>query len=187
MIQKRVIKTHPKHNVVRIQVEAKAPRRRRRTIRRIVSKPKPRVSIEKVKIEMQPVLVDNFVSLQKAMINLASKLDSANVRNEKVILNLAEKLENVSAKIEKLLELFEISAKSLAKRDFKIAGEINSEVMTKLNDLSEQNKLIARGVSLMHEAHSEVPVLSYPPQNQPPIIEEEYKKSVSFKPFNSPE
>jgi len=173
MIKKRVIKTiktHPKHNIVKIQVEAKAPRRRRRTLRRVVPrpKPKPRVSVEKVKIEMQPILVDNFVSLQKAM------------------LNLAEKLGNVNNKITQLLELFEISAKELAKRDFKI-GESNPDIMKKLDELSEQNKIMARGLSLMHEAHSETPVLTYPTLNPQPIVEEEYKKSVSFKPLNSPE
>jgi len=160
-------KSHPKHNIVKIQVEAKQPKRRRV----IVSRRKPRVSVERVKIEMQPVLVDNFVSLQKVM------------------LSLADKLEHVSSKMERLLELFEVSAKSLAKKDFKFSAESNPELVRKLNDISEQNKVIARGLTLMHEAHSESPALSYSgaPQPQPPIIEEEYKKSVSFKPLNPSE
>jgi len=92
---------------------------------------------EKVRVEMQPVLVDNFIALQRVMVNLASKFDSLN------------------AQLTKLLNTFEMSAKTLAKKGFKLeAGESegNEEVLGKLSELSEQNKIIARGMTLMHEA-----------------------------------
>ena len=127
---------------------------------------------------MQPILVDNFIALQKVMINLANKLD------------------DVSTKMEKLLDLFELSAKTLAKKDFKLAGEGSPEVLKKLGELSEQNKIIARGLTLMHEAApapmpiqapQPVPVSapSAPPIPTPSLKTEEYKKSIPFKPLKT--
>ena len=154
---------------------------KKKTTRKKVSKPK--VSVEKVRIEMQPILVDNFTALQRVM------------------MNMAEKLSDVSDKMEKLLELFETSAKTLAKKDFKLAGETSPEIIKKLNDLSEQNKVIARGLTLLHEP-APVPItppmpapvpMSAPKPSMPPkpspkktgLEKEEYKKSISFKPLKS--
>lgn len=134
---------------------------------------RPRVSTQKVEIKMQPVLVDNFVALQKVMINLANKLD------------------DVSTKMEKLLDLFELSAKSLAKKDFKLAGE-SPEILKKLDNLAEQNKVIARGLTLMHEATQPAPIIAQPAAPSAPSMPtpmpvprptpiEEYKKSSPFK------
>lgn len=83
---------------------------------------------EKDKVEH--VLIENFVSLQKVMTNLAVKFDS------------------LSSQISKLLELFEISAKTLAEK-----GEIGGDkkVAEKLDNLLEQNKIIAKGITLLHE------------------------------------
>ncbi len=136
---------------------------------------KSKTPAQKIQIQMQPILVDNFVSLQKVMINLASKLD------------------NLTTKIEKLLKLFELSAKKLAKKDFSL-GEENPEIIKRLKGLSEQNKIIARGMTLMHEEMQkpprqivpppriQPPPTQVPPTPQPPTAptskpEEEYKKS----------
>jgi len=70
------------------------------------------------------VLVDNFVALQKVMTNLAVKFD------------------DMTNQLSKLLELFEISAKALAEKD------------TSLDRDKKQNKIIARGVSMIHENDS---------------------------------
>jgi len=132
---------------------------------------KPRVSTQRVAIEMQPVLVNNFVALQKVMVSLASKLD------------------DVSIKMQKLLDLFELSAKTLAKKDFKLAGETSPEVLKKLGELSEQNKVIAKGLTMIHEAPRPMPApqpvpgpgpIPAPAPTTPPG---EYKKSTPFKPL----
>lgn len=146
---------------------------------------RPSVSTQKVQIQMQPVLVDNFVSLQKVMVNLANKFD------------------NLNTQISKLLDLFEISAKSLAKKDFKITQEeSNKEVLGKLGELSEQNKVIAKGLTMIHEAEAApretytpqpmppMPIPTLPPTpTAPPVLKkpetEEYKKSGSFKPLKT--
>ena len=93
--------------------------------------------------KMEQVLVENFVSLQKVMTNLAVKFDS------------------LSGQISKLLELFEISAKTLAEKDYSIKTEPDKKVAEKLDTLLEQNKIIAKGITLLHESNS----LEYPSQN----------------------
>jgi len=91
-------------------------------------------STKEIKIER--ALVENFIALQKVMVNLSGKFD------------------NLSGQISKLLELFEISAKSLAKRDFEDLGKeslATKHIMEKLDSLTQQAGLIGRGLALIHE------------------------------------
>jgi len=73
----------------------------------------PRVSIQKVQVEMQPILVQNFITLQRVMVNLSEKFD------------------NLNTQMTKMLDLFETSAKTLAKKDYSLgkSGEESKEVM----------------------------------------------------------
>jgi hypothetical protein len=97
--------------------------------------------------KVDSVLIENFVSLQKVMTNLAVKFD------------------NLSGQISKLLELFEISAKTLAEKDYSIGEEkVDKKLVEKLDNVLEQNKIIARGVALLHEKNLEEK--SYPEQFQ---------------------
>lgn len=112
--------------------------------------------------QTEKILVENFVALQK------------------VIVDLAEKLTNLSTQTSKLLGLFETSAKTLAEKGF----EDNKGIVQKLDALLDQNKILAKGISLLHEAEEEVkediaqtPMppqqkpaqqLNMPPQQRPP-------------------
>ncbi|HKL24045.1 MAG TPA: hypothetical protein VJ912_01785 [Candidatus Nanoarchaeia archaeon] len=87
-------------------------------------------------------LINNFVSFQKVMTNLTEKFDK------------------LSSQMSKLLELFEESARSLAEKDYKEEKqgkadkeemEKKKEIVEKLESVLEQNKIIARGLTLMHE------------------------------------
>lgn len=80
-------------------------------------------------------LIDNFVTLQKVIVNMSIKLD------------------NLAGQLAKLLDLFEISAKSLAQKEFEIFGDNKEtkEIREKIDNLFEQNKLIARGITLMND------------------------------------
>ena len=79
-------------------------------------------------------LIENFVSLQKVMTHLSEKFDG------------------LSNNISKLLELFELSATALAKKDINFTKPMDEEkIMGKLNNILEQNKIIARGMALMGE------------------------------------
>lgn len=87
--------------------------------------------------EIQQALIDNFISLQKVMTNLSIKFDE------------------LSSNITKLLQLFEISAKTFAERystqELAPSSQVDAELVKKLNDLLDQNKVISRGIMLMEE------------------------------------
>lgn len=84
---------------------------------------------------LNSILIENFTGLQKAVTNLTAKFD-----------NLAD---NMS----KLLQLFEISARSFSEKLSTTVPEIEKdrEFLDKLNRLLEQNKVIAKGLTLMEE------------------------------------
>ena len=86
-------------------------------------------------LRVEKVLVENFIALQQVMTTLSVKFD------------------NLSNQISKLLELFEISAKSLAEKDFNTErGSANTEKISKqMDSLLEQNKIIARGMTLIND------------------------------------
>jgi len=79
--------------------------------------------------KVEKILVENFVSLQKVMVNLTSKFD------------------DLSKQISELLD----SAKALVKKDFHEDKKETKELIDKLNSVVDQNKLIAKGLTLMHE------------------------------------
>lgn len=161
-------------------------------ISKSISKPAPKVITRIIhkktgSSDVEKRLVENFIALQKVMVNLSVKFD------------------DLTNKISKLLDLFEISAKSLAKKDFKMEkpGRDEEKVMQKLDNLAEQNKIIARGLTLMHDkmggervpaprampaASPRVPPqMPKPPQQRmappmPEVGEEQYQKSLSSEP-----
>ena len=95
---------------------------------------------------LEKILIENFVSLQKVMVNLSVKFES------------------LSSQISKLLNLFVISAKSLSEKDFQLEKENKDikKISEKMDNLLEQNKVLARGLTLLHEAPSQE--FSMPPR-----------------------
>jgi hypothetical protein len=89
--------------------------------------------------EIENILIDNFVSLQKVMAHLSGKFDE------------------LTTQISKLLQLFEVSAKALAEKDFDIEknNRENAKILEKIENVLEQNKTIARGLTLMHDKINE--------------------------------
>jgi hypothetical protein len=128
---------------------------KKRKIKQRKTSPKKRLIHRKV-IKQSPIkeksvertLVENFVELQKVMVNLSMKFD---------------KLTN---QISKLLNLFETSAKTLAKKEFNLeqGSKGDKKIIEKLDTLSEQNKIIARGLTLMHEGGKATPPTGEFPQ-----------------------
>ncbi|MEK6906008.1 MAG: hypothetical protein AABW81_00110 [Nanoarchaeota archaeon] len=144
-----------------------------RTKIRTVQRKTPNLSNDSV----EKVLIENFVSLQKVLVGLSGKVD------------------NLTGQISSLLNLFEISAKTLAKRDFEERENKDSKkIVEKIDSLLEQNKIIARGISLLHEFPEKENVENLPQQErliiQKPLIkvqqaenpwqsrEEKYQKSI---------
>lgn len=97
-----------------------------------VDKPKPKKSKNSEKI-----LIENFVALQKVMTHLSERFDK------------------LSKEISKLLEIFEISAKSFMEKDINLgeSKEESQEIAKKLEELIDQNKTIARGLTLLYESN----------------------------------
>lgn len=94
---------------------------------------KTKIQTKKPKKDINKALVENFVSMQKALTNLAVKFDS------------------LSDQISKLLQIFEISAKNFAEKAGGKGTESDREFLEKLNVLLDQNKTIAKGLTLMEE------------------------------------
>ena len=83
-------------------------------------------------------LIENFIGLQRVMVNLSAKFDS------------------LSSQISRLLDLFEVSAKTLAKKEFSSSGDLEAKkIMEKLENLSQQAGLIGKGLALIHEVRNE--------------------------------
>lgn len=130
---KKTVTTTTTHHKSKTKPKKKTTKKRRPTIRT------PKISKDDAKLGR--VLIENFVGLQKVMVNLSVKFD------------------DLSNKISKLLELFEISAKTLAEKDLTIekTARDDTRIMREMGNLSEQNKIIARGLTLMHNRLSEEP------------------------------
>lgn len=135
-------------NIVKIQVEAKNPPKRRRA------------KTAKIRIikQAQPVipkaLIDNFVGLQKVQADLAEKLDA------------------LTKQLSELLKLFETTAKSFAENPAVLTAERDKEFIDKINQLLEQDKAISKGVVYIEDRVDEIEknISGKPlPQGQPKI------------------
>jgi hypothetical protein len=86
--------------------------------------------------EIQEALIENFVNMQRVLTDLSFKFDSLS--------------ENMS----RLLRLFEVSAKTFIEKQETGENKIgmdDKETIKKLEVLLEQNKTIARGLTLIEE------------------------------------
>jgi hypothetical protein len=120
----------------------------KKTVVREVTEPEKQiVHIHHRNPDIDNILIDNFVSLQKVMVNLSAKFGE------------------LTNQISKLLQLFELSAKALAEKDFDMDknNRENARILEKLENVLEQNKTIARGLTLMHDKINEPQQQSYYP------------------------
>lgn len=78
------------------------------------------------------LLLDNFIALQRVLTDVSVKLSS------------------LTEQISQLLKLFESAAKNFKERKEGEAGAMN-KISEKIDSLAEQNKVIAKGLSLVEE------------------------------------
>ena len=106
--------------------------------KKVTKKKASHVSVPRVDRNLEKILIENFISMQKVMTSFVSKFD---------------KLEK---QVSSLLNLFEESAKTIAEKEINLElkgnEEKQQEILDKLKDVLDQNKLIAKGITLMHEA-----------------------------------
>jgi hypothetical protein len=70
---------------------------------------------------------------------------------QKVHTNLATKFESLSEQISNLLALFEMSARTFASNPNMQESQNDKEFLSKIDKLLDQNKVLAKGLSLMEE------------------------------------
>jgi hypothetical protein len=102
------------------------------------------------------------------------------------MVNFSSKFDNLASQLSKLLNLFEISAKTLAEKEFVAEQDKkdNKDIIKKMEDIIEQNKTIARGMTLMHDLitgeeesmHSQR--LQSPPSMRPRISPPQVNKPI---------
>ncbi len=107
--------------------------------------------------EVNKLLIENFADFQKTMADVGEKFDK------------------LTKQISQLLNLFESAAKDFAEG----GGKENKELVEKLDKLLEQNKTIARGITLIEEraraknpvsGQSGTPQRKNTPPRQPPQL-----------------
>ena len=105
-------------------------------------------------IKVERALITNFIGLQKVMAELSGKFDS------------------LSSQISRLLNLFEVSARTLARKEAS-SGNIDAKrILEKLNNLTQQAGLIGKGLALIHEigTENERPIIPLSPRPQTQIV-----------------
>lgn len=118
------------------EVVAKAPHEVKKMVRKKTNYNKGNSLKKEESIQVNKMLVENFVSLQK------------------VLTSMSFKFEEMTKKLSEVLDLFEESAKAFVKKDIpkeQPAVIWQKEVLEKIDNLFEQNKILARGLTLIHE------------------------------------
>lgn len=82
---------------------------------------------------------------------LEDKLIENLVELQKIHTNLLEKFDKLTVQISNLLQLFEMTARSFAENPGNQASEKDKQFLDKIDRLLEQNKTIAKGLTLMEE------------------------------------
>lgn len=70
---------------------------------------------------------------------------------QKIHVNIAEKFDKLTSQVSQLLSLFELSARAFAKQTNLPGMERDREFLDKIDKLLEQNKTIAKGLTLVEE------------------------------------
>ncbi len=95
--------------------------------------------------------------------HLQKKINENLVQLQKVHINLAEKFSHLSAQVEALLGLFEVAAKSFVDNPANQVAEKDKEFLEKIENVLEQNKTLARGLTLVEEKMREHQTPHYSP------------------------
>ena len=134
----------------------------------------PKKSVISVNAEdskkVQETLVQNLVELQR------------------VHTNLLEKFDRISNQLSSLLMLFETAAKSYSENPVNKVSEKDKEFLDKIDKLLEQNKVLAKGLTLIEDRTRQKVYGSqnFPIQNSSSVIKEDssdYSPSYINKPL----
>lgn len=111
--------------------------------------------VKKHKAKIDEKIIENLIELQKVHTDLASKFDS------------------LSKQVSNLLNLFEMAAKSFMEQPAVKESEKDKEFLQKIDTLLDQNKTLARGLTLLEERMRErvygTPHAQHPVQVMQPV------------------
>lgn len=128
-------------------IKRKTPIKKKTSVKK-KTRPKAKTSTKKIVRRRSPSMTKkDFESFQE-------KIVENFVSMQKVMTNLAEKFDGLTRQLSKLLELFDESAKALTEKEINLdikSGKKEREIISKLNSVIDQNKLIAKGLTLIHE------------------------------------
>ena len=118
---------------------------------------------------------------------LQEKLIENLVELQKVHTDMAEKFDKLSGQITNLLTLFEMAARSFAEHPANQGTEKDREFLEKIDKLLDQNKTIAKGLTLMEDRLKEK-LYGVQPGTQgqagkQALTEEEYQPSATGRPL----
>ncbi len=129
-------------------------------------------------------------SYESSSQSLEHKILENLVHLQKIHTDLAEKFDKLTREISSLLNLFESAAKSLTSTLSQEHEEKDKELLEKLDKLLEQNKTIAKGLSLMEERMHAPLARQTPPklttqqaEEQIQELPEEYTPSIEPRPL----
>jgi hypothetical protein len=114
--------------------------------------------------EIERKIVENLVSLQK------------------IHTNMIERFDKLSDQITSLLNLFEVAAKTFTKQPAFEAGDRDREFAEKIDMLLEQNRVLARGITMMEEKISS----SYEHGYEQPKTEDNPQVDIESRVLNAP-
>ncbi|MEM4271106.1 MAG: hypothetical protein QXO70_03355 [Candidatus Pacearchaeota archaeon] len=84
---------------------------------------------------------------------------------QKVYTSLAENFSKTSQKLDSLINLFENTAKSFISQPLSEETERHKEIISMLNQILEQDKIIAKGITILEEKLGAIP----PQSENPPL------------------
>lgn len=114
---------------------------------------------------------------------LDEKLIANMIELQKVHANLAQKFDSLSRQISNLLTLFENTAKTFASNPINQVSEKDRAFLEKVDKLLEQNKTIAKGLTLMEESVRNRVVHAPAPAHEPESEEPPMQPSLNTKPL----
>ncbi|MCA9488236.1 MAG: hypothetical protein KC516_04735 [Nanoarchaeota archaeon] len=119
--------TVEKEIITRKVIKGKPTKKKKNTKKKSTT-PSSKKNIEKI-------LIENFVDFQRVM------------------MKMSHNFETLSKKISDLIELFEDSAQVLVKKEIEENKDkhYSEEILDKMRKLLDQNKIIAKGLTLIHE------------------------------------
>ena len=82
---------------------------------------------------------------------LEEKMLQSILELQKVNINMAEKFDKLSVQIASLLTLFETAARNFSRQPGMQSTEKDKEFLMKIDQLLDQNKVLAKGLTLMEE------------------------------------